>query len=607
MIVPGDLSPRASRLALLLVWIACAGVMLVSRWPQIETMTFSDPDDALRFVEVRDWLAGQAWSDLSQYRGSALDAVPMHWSRLVDIPLAALMTLARLIFAPAVADRVALTLVPLLTLLALAAVVFAMTRKLTGRRDLSATAVALLMLSPALLTQFRPLRIDHHGWQIVLGALAVLAALDCRQRPLRAGLASGLAMAVSLVVAIEGLPLAVGIAGVLAFDFIRREAAVRALVAYTMALTVGGGAMSLAMLGWPGASLPWCDALSPAYLGPMAASALVLGLGRVIGATNSPVVRIMLLGGASAAGAAAFICFNPQCAAGPFSALDPLVRTLWYENIQEGLPIWMQAQSVKLLVPIPSLLGLAGTLLAIRQAPCDHRALWTGMLLVQIVAFAVSMMVLRALGIAHVLALPGCAVLVCAAFRAARSIRPAVLRVILSVATVVVTPIGAQGVAASATDGRHAAQAAKSATRRMACVSHDSLRGLDALPRTVLFTPVDIGSHLIAYTRHEVIATGHHRNRNGMKAVISAFTAPPAKARAIIAATPARYIAFCPGEDEIAQYARRDPQSLMAALIAAKAPEWLRPIPMRPGEQIRVYRILRDQPGTKASATPFMQ
>ena len=45
-------------------------------------------DDAMRLVEVRDLLAGQGWFDLTQYRLSPPGGVAMHWSRLVDVPLA---------------------------------------------------------------------------------------------------------------------------------------------------------------------------------------------------------------------------------------------------------------------------------------------------------------------------------------------------------------------------------------------------------------------------------------------------------------------------------------------------------------------------------------
>jgi hypothetical protein len=73
-------------------------------------------------------------------------------------------------------------------------------------------------------------------------------------------------------------------------------------------------------------------------------------------------------------------------------------------------------------------------------------------------------------------------------------------------------------------------------------------------------------------------------------------------------ATPAQYLAYCPTAEEVKHYAASDPHSLMAGLLNGRAPHWLEPVPMRKGETVRAYRILRDpQPATKRIATPFMQ
>src|SRR5690606_10851247 len=52
----------------------------------------ADNDSLLRLVEVRDLIAGQGWFDLHQYRmGAAGGGLLMHWSRLVDAPIAAIV------------------------------------------------------------------------------------------------------------------------------------------------------------------------------------------------------------------------------------------------------------------------------------------------------------------------------------------------------------------------------------------------------------------------------------------------------------------------------------------------------------------------------------
>ena len=51
-----------------LIWLLIAVVMLAANAMAIWQTRFPDPDDTLRLVEVRDWLAGQGWFDLTQHR-----------------------------------------------------------------------------------------------------------------------------------------------------------------------------------------------------------------------------------------------------------------------------------------------------------------------------------------------------------------------------------------------------------------------------------------------------------------------------------------------------------------------------------------------------------
>ena len=55
----------------------------------------ADNDSTLRLVEVRDLIAGQGWFDLHQYRMGLDDGLLMHWSRLVDAPIAAIVLAVR--------------------------------------------------------------------------------------------------------------------------------------------------------------------------------------------------------------------------------------------------------------------------------------------------------------------------------------------------------------------------------------------------------------------------------------------------------------------------------------------------------------------------------
>ena len=49
----------------------------------------------MRMSQVRALLAGQDWFDLRQYKMNWPDGANIHWSRLVDLPLAGLILLGR--------------------------------------------------------------------------------------------------------------------------------------------------------------------------------------------------------------------------------------------------------------------------------------------------------------------------------------------------------------------------------------------------------------------------------------------------------------------------------------------------------------------------------
>jgi hypothetical protein len=600
------ISVRATRLAVLLIWLACvAGLVILGRH-SIEGMILRDPDDAMRLVEVRDWMAGQSWFDVTQYRSHPPMGAPMHWSRLVDVPIAAVMALAGLFTAPEMAERIALLTVPFLTLLALFVTLAVLTVRATGRRDAALLSVLILLTSAGVLVQFQPLRIDHHGWQILLGTLATCMVIGPDRNMTWRGALAGAVMALSLIIAVEGLPLAVTLGAVLGLRTLWRAEHGVALVAYLLALLLMSGSLLLGTLGWPASFMIWCDSLSPAYIVPLGATTLVLLIGRGLVPQHGLTARAICMILAGMAGAGVYFSYSHVCLAGPFATLDPVVYRLWYVNVAEGMPIWAQSPDLRIMILLPGLLGLIGTLLAIRYDAPARRDNWIVLLIVQAATFAVAMLVMRAMGIAHVVAIPGNAWLFIAAFqRAMRFPRPQ--RVLIAVSCFILTPPGAEAMMSillSEPSGESDAGSARSP----ACMTYHALRRLDALPATTLFTPLDIGPKLLVYTHHSVVATAHHRNAAGIKAVVTGLTATPDVARPIVMATPARYLAFCRDENEGQTYAKRYPRSLMADLLHNRVPAWLQPVPMRRGEGLRVYRILRsDQVAVKRIATPFMQ
>ncbi|WP_099186426.1 hypothetical protein [Sphingobium fuliginis] len=592
--------------AVLLLWALCCAVMLWLFRNGLTTLEFRDPDDAMRLQQVRDWLHGQDFWDVSQHRVNPPAGGPMHWSRIVDMPIAALILMLQPLLGPARAEIAACALVPLLLLLGgLTGTVFLAARRAAGGVFVPMLAVALLLTTPTILVQFTPFRIDHHGWQIWMAAMALCGALDARR--LRGGITAGLALAVWLQISSEALPYAALFAGAFALRtwFDRREAA--RIAAY--AATLGGGALLLLLLlRGPGAALArYCDSLSAAYIWPLVAFALAMPLAlRLIG-TTSVRRRFMATAAAGVTAAGVFLLSGGACLSGdPFRALGPVAYRLWYLQVKEGRPVWEQGLLMAGIILLPAAMGLVSTIVAAwRATEREARDRWIVIALLLTGALAVAILVLRAMSVAHVLALPGTAWLLLAIFQHIQSWSRAVARILVTASVaILLTPAGLCGAWILITSGA----AEKEQPETVNCRTAALLAPLRALPRSTLFAPLDLGPDILVRTGHSVIGTAHHRNAAGITAVIDGFTEAPEKAFATImrlnGGRGADYLLICNEMNEIKHYRADFPKGLAAALKRNRPPRWLQPVPTK--GPLRIYKVIA-QPATKASATPFMQ
>src|SRR5262249_7646679 len=124
--VPSAMEARA---LIVVIWLACLATLLVASFK--DGINFST-DDAMRLVEGRDLLNGQAWFDLTQHRLTPPDGVGMRWSRLIDLPLALLIRAGETVLSPPLAERVAAVVWPAALLLVFLAGVARLARELAG-------------------------------------------------------------------------------------------------------------------------------------------------------------------------------------------------------------------------------------------------------------------------------------------------------------------------------------------------------------------------------------------------------------------------------------------------------------------------------------------
>ncbi|OWK32207.1 hypothetical protein [Sphingomonas mucosissima] len=574
----------------LVAWIIASFIFVMIGARDILVLRLSDPDDAMRLLQVKDWLAGQSWWDVGQHRLNH-GRFPMHWSRLVDLPLAVILVAATPMLGDALATRLAMTIVPLLLMLSTMLLVAWITRRNAGI-EAARYAALLTPLSLPLIVQLRPLRVDHHGWQIVLALVAVACLLH---RPTaRHGLLAGLALAALLTISLEGLPIAASIAAVAAAAWVWDPARRPFLVAMMWSLAGAAICLHLATRG-PDFFLPACDAISPAWLLTLAVGTLATtAAGFLAGSTL--VLRLAALGGAGAVTGAALLFYAPQCLAGPFATLPGLTYQLWYLNVLEGRPVWQQPVYQAYVTMAVPFVGLVATVGAWRKAEAEGRARWATLLAVLVAAVTVTIFVDRAGATANALAIPGVATLLLALLIRARTIPHVVVRTGATAAALIAASPGYLAVAALAVDrsGDPLWQAkVKSSAAGETCALISDIRTVAELPPGLIFAPLDVSPEIISTTNHRAIGAGYHRSPGPMTTVIGAFVGQPQQARATILASGADYVAACPGLSETNLYQRRFPDGFWARLEGGERFDWLEPVAVRgPARAWRVNRPL---------------
>lgn len=569
-----------------LAWLLVSAILLAISWQALAEWRYPDPDDTLRVVQVRDLLAGQPWFDLHQYRINPGDSPVMHWSRIVDLPLFALIALLGPLLGQPLAEQVAVVLLPLVTLGAIMAVVGRMARRLLGHEMVGYACLAC-GLAPLLLLQVQPLRVDHHGWQIFTFVLAVAALMKRNQRT--GSIIAGTAMAAGLSISIELLPLAAAVAGVLWLRWLRDTESRGWLTGYLASLAAALAILFLLTRGLTDLT-PYCDAVSPAHLLFFAVVALA-GLVIARGKGLSGIVAAGCFACAGSLGLAAFLWQAPACLTGPFGTLDPLVRQFWYVNVFEGRPFWILPAERSVPITVQACVALAVVGHLWRTSTGARREWWLTYLLLLAAAVIAGLMVWRSMAFAGALsALPNGWLIYRAIgfYRQGRTPWIRILTAVLAICMLVPTaPVQLVREAFARQDSYVVSSLGKST-----CDLRESVLRLDRLQPSTVFAPIDIGPSILERTRHGVVATGHHRAQLAMKDVILAYTNPADQARNIIARHGARYVVVCTDLYEPQIYADAAPNGLMAQLLRDNPPTWLREERTGAPAAFKVWRVV---------------
>lgn len=551
------------------LWLALAGAFIGIHLGSILALRMPDADDYLRLQQVRDWLAGQAWFDVSQHRVNPPTGGALHWSRVVDLPIAAGLLLLTPLFGQHNAELIVATALPLLLMGAAMFIVTAITARLVSKAW-APVAAACVPFSAITYPQIIPLRVDHHAWQLVL-ALTLLWALTDEMHKRRSGAIAGVAAAFWLNISLEGLPVVTIAALILGVRWLMDGRELPRLQAYLWALTLSS--FALETLTMPTAwTVAECDRVSQPYLAAFAAASLAAAAASVSKLAHDRRLRVGFAGVAAAITGGVFASVGPACLGGPFAALDPLTTYFWLDRVGESMPLHERGIGAFIAYAGFALCGCAGALLAIRATHGEQRMRWITLFVLAFAAGGLMLIVSRTGAVAHGFAAAGAAFLGMTLFTQARQTKALMVRVFGTVfAIVTATPaLLLPALQLDMTPG---------VTRR---VCDNAYASLNNLPPGLLFAPLDIGPRMIVHTPHSVVATGHHRNHAAMHQVIATFTGTADFAREQITGRQASYLVLCTEAPEILSYAHDAPEGFAAQLVAGQVPAWLKPLDIAP-------------------------
>jgi hypothetical protein len=583
-----DLVGRRWKSIVLLVWLGFCAWFIYSKWNDIRWFGLGDTDDNMRIMQVRALLHGQGWYDLRQYRLNPPFGSNIHWSRLVDLPIAGLILGLRPFLGGPAAERWAVAIAPMLPYLLL---LFSIA--LTARRLLGPTAYPLaflaLFFAGSTNGMFMPERIDHHGWQLALLALNVSAIADPRRA--RGGLTLGISTALSLAIGLEMLIyLAVtGVAMVL-FWVIDRDERER-LRAYAVSL---GGGTAFAFLifasndNWKAV----CDALSPVWLSDaLIGGALMFALAWISPADWKRRLALAVAAGVVVAGFHALVW--PHCLQ-RLEGVSPEVERLWLSHVKEARPVYLHGWRVATLVVALPITGAIGWGLLMWQRRHDREFLRRviGAALPGLAASVLLLWQVRTGPAAQMMAVVGAAAIPWFLLPRFWNSGNSFARV-LGAALIFIVGAGAAVpfVLNFIPEAKPTARDRQIGKANRLCGSMWGLRPIALQPRGRVMTYVDLAPRLITVTHHDSVTGPYHRNGEQIADVMNFWRGSEAQAHALVRKYHSDYVLSCPHSSTTTIFEAETPRGFYVQLERGQVPGWLAPIQLPKDSPYRMWKV----------------
>jgi hypothetical protein len=574
----------------LLLMIAIAALKI----PNAKDYVGADNDDGMRLVEVRDFLNGQGWFDLMQYRMGLGQGTLMHWSRLIDLPIATLIKFFGLFLAQERAEAVALVIWPFSLIIPS---LWGM--GLAGRRvgGVFGMHIALGLAALLLVTsnRFLPGSIDHHNAQFALVAIMTAMLLDEDHRPLSYAIAA-FSAALAIAIGAETTPFVAGVCLVVSLAWAwDGEAFAPAAKAFGLTLALS---ISLFFFG----TVPprfyaavTCDNLSLGYYSLAAIGGGLLLFAAAFASRASRLLRFGVIAGIGAAVLASAVIIAPQCLHNPLADLDPMLVKLWLSRVQEAQSIVASFQQDPYTIGFFYATGVFAIAVCLfRLFYADRIRIHLILLFLLLIGWGIAAIQIRGAMFSNLLAVFPLTMLVIDIRRVSNADSDngaAALSYILTVLLSVAAVWGLVGGFVGERLGNNAVEVAD-AKEKPTCMSREMIAPLAALPPGLVAGPSDMGVSILRFTDNRVLAAPYHRNQGGMLTEMHIGLAKPAEAEAFLRGTGVTVLAFCRTYSQTREIAQLKPDGLYAQLEKGNVPSYLQRLPMPDGAPVQFFRYV---------------
>jgi len=587
----------------LFIWLSRVVLVVIPAVRNPTTLSLST-DDAMRLAEVRDLLHGQAWFDLTQWRMNVPFGLPMHWSRLIDAPIAGLILILRQFLNPSMAETIAICLWPMLALLAAWLAIGRIAQQIAGKKA-GVIAVLFGAAGAVVLGYFSPGVIDHHNVQVALTLWVLAFLVDMNTRP-DAAIGAAVLCIMSVAIGFEVLPYALTtVAVVVAFWIMRGDVAAPAVRRFGVTFALAALIILVTFTSAHERTSIACDC----YSGFSAGLALLGGLGLAASTviSSAPQSRLRRAVPIGVLGLGLFLftaVLAPNCLYGPYGNVSPKIVEIFLSRVQEVQSPVVNAAldwSAFYYGYVYSAVGLATCVLSVFLVEASKRAAAVTVAIFSAAAFAVMSVEVRGVLFSVLVSLPGIAVFLQRIIE--RWTRPGWQGALATIAGLLM--FSDVSFAYEAAWGRELTQtqaqqdaAARADSLSWYCFGKQSVAQLARQPKGRVVAFLDQGPAILAYSAHSVVAGPYHRNEQGILDTFDLLTNAPDVGAKIARRRGIDYVSICRTSFDYSYYlSQSGPNGLLGQLMHNRVPIWLSPLHDSgpPSKDVVVYRVLRNQ------------